>query len=126
MREFSTYSQPWEPKVDVPLAKKQTPKPLKPTRARFFTLQPYRLTPFQASLWFCFAWLLLLATWEITVSMGWINARILPPPSQTLPYLWSGQAGVGFGAQKTYLWHSLAFTLARVTLGLLLGISAAL
>lgn len=96
----------------------------KPTR--FFTLQSYRQSPAQAALWFVVAWLLLLATWEVAVAVDLLNQRILPPPSQTLPYLFSGDVGVGFGSQKTRLWSSLALTLGRVSLGLALAIVCAL
>lgn len=94
--------------------------------SRFFTLQPYRQSSLQSAFWFAAAWLLLLGTWEIGVYFEVLNTRILPPPSETIPYLLQNNVSIGFGAQKTHLWNSLWVTLGRVALGLGLGFICAL
>lgn len=100
--------------------------PSRPASSRFFTLQPYRQRPLENVLWFVAAWALLLSAWEIGVYLDILNARILPPPSETIPYLLQNDVSIGFGAQKTHLWSSLALTLGRVALGLGIGIACAL
>lgn len=75
---------------------------------------------------FLLAWALLLASWEIGTASGLVNARILPPPSQTLPFLLSGGAKVGFGTQTTGLGASILITLTRICGGLVMGLSAAI
>ena len=81
---------------------------------------------FSTVLSFLFAWGLLLAFWEIGAAMGWLNARILPPPSQTIPFLLEGRAVVGFGTQRTGLFEAIGVTLLRIASGLVLGLTAAL
>lgn len=81
---------------------------------------------FNTILSFLFAWGLLLAFWELGAAMGWLNARILPPPSQTIPFLIEGRAVVGFGTQRTGLFEAIGVTLLRIASGLALGLTAAL
>lgn len=76
--------------------------------------------------WFVLAWLIIVALWEICAATGLLNPHILPPPSETLPYLFSGSASVGFGVQKSSLFESSLITMARIFGGLLLGISLAM
>lgn len=94
--------------------------------SRFFTLLPYRQSPLQSIFWFLTAWTLLLGVWEIGVFLDILNAQILPPPSETLPYLLQNNVSIGFGTQKTSLWGSLWLTLGRIALGLGLGFACAL
>lgn len=61
---------------------------------------------------------LLLATgWELAVAQGWINGRLLPPPSRILSTLYS------LAAQGELVPHILA-TLGRVGLGFFFGVLA--
>ncbi|MQU40384.1 ABC transporter permease, partial [Pseudomonas sp. FSL R10-2172] len=55
-----------------------------------------------------------------------LDGRVLPPPSVTLPYAFSGEAVVGFGQQRSGLLEALLVTLMRVSGGLLAGSLAAL
>lgn len=75
---------------------------------------------------FLVAWTLLAAFWEIGAVLGFLNPRILPPPSQTLPYLLSGAASVGFGVQRTGLIESVVITLSRIAIGLAAGLAGSL
>lgn len=73
-------------------------------------------------LWFCLAWLLIILSWELGSWMEWFNPQILPPPSETIPYAFSGNITIGFGQQKTGLLESTAVTLGRVGAGMLIGL----
>ncbi|MFV9473089.1 ABC transporter permease [Advenella sp. RU8] len=73
-------------------------------------------------LWFCLAWMLIVAVWEVGAWQGWLNPRILPPPSETIPYLFSGEASIGFGVHRIGLGQSILATLLRVAVGMLAGI----
>jgi len=75
---------------------------------------------------FVFAWAALLGLWELGAALGWFSDRILPPPSQTIPFLLAGEAQVGFGTQRTGLLESIGVTLLRIAVGLVLGLSAAI
>ncbi|CAA0089986.1 Uncharacterised protein [Starkeya nomas] len=75
---------------------------------------------------FLFAWGLIIAFWEIGAAQGFLNPRILPPPSETLPYLFSGAASVGFGVQRTGLFESVVITLSRIAIGLGAGLTGSL
>ena len=57
---------------------------------------------------------------------GVLNPRILPPPSETIPYLLQGPAPAGLGAQRTTYTGAILDTLGRVAVGYLLGIGAAM
>ena len=76
--------------------------------------------------WFLLAWALLIGAWELAVQVGWLDGRVLPPPSVTLPYAFSGNAVVGFGQQRSGLLEALVVTLFRVSGGLLAGSLVAL
>lgn len=78
------------------------------------------------TLWFLLAWALLIGAWELAVQSGWLDGRVLPPPSVTLPYAFSGEAVVGFGQQRSGLLEALLVTLLRVSGGLLAGSLVAL
>ena len=73
-------------------------------------------------LWFCLAWLLIILLWELGSYMEWLNPQILPPPSETIPYAFSGNISIGFGQQRTGLFEATAITLARVGIGVLAGL----
>ncbi len=75
---------------------------------------------------FVFAWAVLLGLWEIGAAAGWFSDRILPPPSQTVPFLLAGEAKVGFGTQQTGLLEAIGVTLLRIAAGLVLGLAAAI
>lgn len=75
--------------------------------------------------WFALAWGLLIGLWELGAAQGFLNARILPPPSETIPFLLSGGANVGFGVQKTGLLDAVLVTLGRIGLGLGFGLGLA-
>ncbi len=76
--------------------------------------------------WFLVAWGLLIAAWEAGAAWGAFNRRILPPPSETIPFLLDGGAVIGFGVQRTGLLEAIGITLGRIGLGLALGLGAAL
>ena len=84
------------------------------------------LRPLRGLAWFVLAWALLIAAWELAVHFGWLDGRVLPPPSVTLPYAFSGDAAVGFGQQRAGLLESTALTLSRVAGGMVLGVAVAL
>ncbi|HUH88133.1 MAG TPA: ABC transporter permease subunit [Pusillimonas sp.] len=75
--------------------------------------------------WFALAWALIVAVWEIGAWQGWLNPRVLPPPSETIPYLLSGQTSIGFGVQRVSLAGSIGATMLRVAIGMLAGIVTA-
>jgi ABC-type nitrate/sulfonate/bicarbonate transport system permease component len=76
--------------------------------------------------WFAIAWALLLGFWELGGATGFLNPKILPPPSETLPYLLSGAASIGFGTQRTGLFEAALITLGRVFMGFGAGLVCAL
>lgn len=75
--------------------------------------------------WFLASWAIIFGLWEAGAWSGWLNARILPPPSETFTYFLSGDMNVGFGLQRTNLGEAVAVTLARVGSGMLLGLAGA-
>ena len=87
---------------------------------------PRYLGALRDTLWFLLAWALLIGAWELAVQSGWLDGRVLPPPSVTLPYAFSGEAVVGFGQQRSGLLEALLVTLLRVSGGLLAGSLVAL
>ncbi|ROQ45374.1 ABC transporter permease [Pseudomonas putida] len=87
---------------------------------------PRYLDALRDTLWFLLAWALLIGAWELAVQSGWLDGRVLPPPSVTLPYAFSGEAVVGFGQQRSGLLEALLVTLLRVSGGLLAGSLVAL
>lgn len=76
--------------------------------------------------WFGIAWALLLGLWELGGATGLLNPQILPPPSETIPYLLSGGASAGFGTQRTSLFEAALITLGRVFIGFGAGLVCAL
>lgn len=87
---------------------------------------PRYLNALRDTAWFLLAWALLIGAWELAVQVGWLDGRVLPPPSVTLPYAFSGEAVVGFGQQRSGLLEALLVTLFRVSGGLLAGSFVAL
>lgn len=59
-----------------------------------------------------------LVLWELAASAGWLNARLMPPPSRTLATLWSL-------AQTGELYRHIAATTLRVLIGFAIGAAAA-
>lgn len=114
------------PSISLSQQRDRAKTPLVGASSRFFTLSPHRQSPLQSTFWFLAAWALLLGAWETGVYLDVLNARILPPPSETIPYLLQNNVSIGFGTQKTGLWDSLGVTLGRVALGLSLGFICAL
>lgn len=62
--------------------------------------------------------LLGLVAWELAAMAGWLNARLLPPPSRTIATLWA----LGEGGELS---RHVAATTLRVLLGFALGSVAA-
>jgi NitT/TauT family transport system permease protein len=76
--------------------------------------------------WFVLAWLILGAIWEIGATRGWLNRRVLPPPSDLLPYLLTGNLAAGLGEGQTTLGGAIVDTLLRVAVGFFIGLICAL
>lgn len=81
---------------------------------------------FAPSLWFLVGWLVLALGWELGAVTKVLNPDILPPPSQVIPYLLGGDLSAGIGPQQVSYGDAIVRTLMRVTIGLTLGILAAL
>jgi NitT/TauT family transport system permease protein len=81
---------------------------------------------FAPSLWFLVGWVVLALGWELGAATGVLNPDILPPPSQVIPYLLGGDLSAGIGPQQVSYGEAIIRTLTRVTIGLTLGILAAL
>jgi NitT/TauT family transport system permease protein len=75
---------------------------------------------------FLISWAILAIAWEIGAATEFLNPRILPPPSEVIPYLIQGPGSAGIGPQQVSYGEAIVSTLMRVTIGLTLGISAAL
>ena len=91
--------------------------------------QPPRVTVLEkckSGAWFVFAWLLLGAIWELGAAQGWLNKRVLPPPSALLPYLVTGNLAAGLGEGQTTLGGAILDTMLRVSAGFLIGLFCAL
>ena len=80
----------------------------------------------KSGVWFVFAWLLLGAIWELGAAQGWLNNRVLPPPSALLPYLATGNLAAGLGEGQTTLGGAIIDTMLRVSAGFLVGLFCAL
>ncbi|WP_319557451.1 ABC transporter permease [Thiomicrorhabdus sp.] len=94
---------------------------------RSATVKPSRMSmAWSEAGWLLFAWLLIAALWELGAYTEVLNPRILPPPSETIPYLLQGPAPAGIGAQRTTFIGAILDTLSRVAIGYLLGIFAAM
>jgi NitT/TauT family transport system permease protein len=85
-----------------------------------------RLRRFAPSLWFLVGWAVLALGWELGAATQILNPDILPPPSQVIPYLLGGDLSAGIGPQQVSYGEAIVRTLVRVTVGLTLGILAAL
>ena len=72
------------------------------------------------------AWLLLGTAWELGARLDVLNAAILPPPSQFIPYLIATSGSVGLGVNKVSYAQSLVETVIRVASGFGLGIGTGL
>jgi ABC-type nitrate/sulfonate/bicarbonate transport system permease component len=81
---------------------------------------------FAPSLWFLVGWAVLALGWELGAATQILNPDILPPPSQVIPYLLGGDLSAGIGPQQVSYGEAIVRTLVRVTVGLTLGILAAL
>ena len=81
---------------------------------------------FGGVLWFLVAWALLIGFWELGAAQGFLNDRILPPPSETIPFLLRGEAAIGFGTQRTGLFEAVLVTLGRIAIGLGAGLLGAI
>ena len=96
------------------------------TRKRAAAAPTKKSFAWQEVMWLLIAWLLIGLLWEICARNEILNPRILPPPSETIPYLLQGPAPAGLGAQRTTYGGAILDTLGRVALGYFLGIAAAL
>ena len=76
--------------------------------------------------WFLIAWACLIGFWELGAAQGFINDRILPPPSEIVSYLLQGAAGAGYGVQRVGIIKSIGVTVLRIVVGLVLGLSSAM
>jgi ABC-type nitrate/sulfonate/bicarbonate transport system permease component len=81
---------------------------------------------FAPNLWFLVGWAVLALGWELGAATQILNPDILPPPSQVIPYLLGGDLSAGIGPQQVSYGEAIVRTLVRVTVGLTLGILAAL
>lgn len=59
-----------------------------------------------------------LLLWELAASAGWLNARLMPPPSRTFATLWSL-------TETGELYRHIAATTLRVLIGFAIGAAAA-
>lgn len=78
-----------------------------------------------AALGFVLAWGILAGVWELGAVTGVLNAAILPPPSEFIPYLVSGPGSAGIGSAQVGYLEAILDTLLRVSAGFLLGVGAA-
>lgn len=76
--------------------------------------------------WFVLAWLILGLVWEASVYFEWVNGRILPPPSETIPYFLQGPAPAGIGMQRLTYTGAIIDTLTRVGIGFVMGMISAM
>ena len=75
---------------------------------------------------FILVWAALGLAWEVCVALGWLNGRILPPPSVLITYVSNGQLSAGIGSNRVTYVHAIMDTLLRVLSGFLMGLGAAL
>jgi NitT/TauT family transport system permease protein len=95
--------------------------PAPPSQARALRPRP-RAT---AAAGFLAAWAILVGAWELGAVTGVLNPAILPPPSEFLPYLAGGPGAAGIGSQQVSYGAAVLDTLIRVTVGFILGVTAA-
>src|SRR5437868_10352428 len=72
------------------------------------------------------AWIVLGGAWEIGARLGILNAAILPPPSQFIPYLIETSGSVGLGVNKVSYAAALVETVIRVGVGFGFGVGSGL
>lgn len=105
-------SKPVSTKLKLP----PRPRPVRP--------QPLqRLVPIVS---FLASWAAIALLWEIGAATGIINGDILPPPSKVVPYFIQGPGSAGIGPQQVSYGEAVISTLLRVSIGLILGILAAI
>lgn len=85
-----------------------------------------RFCQLKHSLSFLIGWVVLALVWELGAATNMLNRVILPPPSEVIPYLIQGPGSAGIGPQQVSYSEAIFKTLLRVTLGLGLGLLAAL
>ncbi|WP_375463974.1 ABC transporter permease [uncultured Methylobacterium sp.] len=71
-------------------------------------------------------WAALAAFWEIAVARGWLNGRVLPPPSVLGAYVLAGNMSAGIGYGKVSYGQAILDTLGRVMAGFVIGLLGAL
>jgi NitT/TauT family transport system permease protein len=84
-----------------------------------------RLGRLMPGLSFVLAWIILALGWEIGAATEVLNPDILPPPSVVIPYILKGPGAAGIGPQQVTYGEAIVKTLARVMIGLSLGLIAA-
>ncbi|TMF92768.1 MAG: ABC transporter permease subunit [Chloroflexi bacterium] len=72
------------------------------------------------------AWIVLGTVWEVGARIGILNAAILPPPSQFIPYLIETSGSVGLGVNKVSYAAALVETVIRVGVGFGFGVGSGL
>ena len=75
---------------------------------------------------FILVWAAIALLWEALVAGGWLNGRILPPPSVLIAYLLNGQLSAGIGSNRVTYFHAILDTLLRVLAGFIIGLCGAL
>ncbi|MFL5820755.1 MAG: ABC transporter permease [Solirubrobacteraceae bacterium] len=75
---------------------------------------------------FLAAWAILGSAWELGAKTGILNASILPPPSQFIPYMINGPGSAGIGTTEVSFSHAIMDTVLRVAVGFGLGVGGAL
>jgi NitT/TauT family transport system permease protein len=108
------------------------PRIIRTPTARAASLRPLPAAPgrwrpgWSSPLGFLAGWLILGGGWEIGARIGFLNAAILPPPTQFIPYLIAGAGSVGIGVNRVSYGQAVVETVLRVGTGFGLGIGAAL
>ena len=75
---------------------------------------------------FLIAWSAIALLWEIDAAQGWLNRRVLPPPSSFVVYLLHGPGAAGIGYNKVTYQQAIIDTLMRVGTGFLIGLTVAI
>jgi len=106
----------------------------RPARAHTDEIAPAALPP-RPAVWrgralavaaFLIAWAAIALLWEIGAAQGWLNRRVLPPPSSFIVYLLHGPGAAGIGYNKVTYQQAIIDTLMRVATGFLIGLVAAI
>lgn len=115
------------PRIDAETSKATADTVTQARASRSTAVKPSRMSlAWREAGWLLFAWVLIAALWELGAYTEFLNPRILPPPSETIPYLLQGPAPAGIGAQRTTFIGAILDTLGRVAIGYFLGIFAAM